>query len=88
MTQYLVLCHARTHPELIPNLGNIALLRIAGELGLIASDVAQDAIAAYRELRKKQHALRLQGADKARVPPEQMQTVIRSVRKLWDSVLG
>ncbi len=88
VTQYLVLCHASTHPRLIPNLGNIALLRIAGELGLITDDIARDAIAAYRELRKKQHALRLQGEDKARVPHQQMQTVIKSVRRLWEAVLG
>jgi [glutamine synthetase] adenylyltransferase / [glutamine synthetase]-adenylyl-L-tyrosine phosphorylase len=88
VTQYLVLCHARTHPELIPNLGNIALLGIAGRLGLIHEDVAQDAINAYRVLRKRQHALRLQGADKARVPLAEMQSVKTAVRTLWDAVLG
>src|SRR5690606_22877908 len=31
VTQYLVLCHSGTHPELVRNLGNIALLRLAGE---------------------------------------------------------
>ncbi|HAP24062.1 MAG TPA: bifunctional [glutamate--ammonia ligase]-adenylyl-L-tyrosine phosphorylase/[glutamate--ammonia-ligase] adenylyltransferase, partial [Achromobacter sp.] len=34
VTQYLVLCHARTHPVLVRNLGNIALLRLAAEAGL------------------------------------------------------
>lgn len=88
VTQYLVLCHARAHPALIPNLGNIALLGIAGQLGLIEQDVAQAAIEAYRTLRKRQHALRLQGADKARVPPTEMQAVRTAVRRLWESVLG
>ncbi len=88
VTQYLVLCYARTHPELIPNLGNIALLGIAGKLGLIEEDIAQGAIDAYRVLRKRQHALRLQGADKARVPPSEMQTVKSAVRRLWDAVLS
>ncbi|MCD8505559.1 MAG: bifunctional [glutamate--ammonia ligase]-adenylyl-L-tyrosine phosphorylase/[glutamate--ammonia-ligase] adenylyltransferase [Burkholderiaceae bacterium] len=88
VTQYLVLCHARTHPELIPNLGNIALLGISGRLGLISQDIAQGAIDAYRILRKRQHALRLQGAEKARVPPAEMQTVKTAVRRLWDAVLG
>jgi glutamate-ammonia-ligase adenylyltransferase len=88
VTQYLVLCHARTYPQLIPNLGNIALLGIASELGLIAPQTAQDAIEAYRVLRKRQHALRLQGADKARVDPAQMQPVKQAVRQLWDAVLG
>lgn len=88
VTQYLVLCHAHTHPELIPNLGNIALLGIAGKLGLIDQEIAQGAIDAYRVLRKRQHALRLQGADKARVAPAEMQAVKAAVRRLWDAVLG
>lgn len=88
VTQYLVLCHARTHRALIPNLGNIALLGIAAKLGLIDESVATAAIDAYRVLRKRQHALRLQGADKARVPPDQMHTVKTAVRTLWDAVLG
>jgi glutamate-ammonia-ligase adenylyltransferase len=88
VTQYLVLCHARTYPELIPNLGNIALLGIAGRLGLISREIADGAIDAYRVLRKRQHALRLQGADKARVAQSEMQTVKTAVRKLWESVLG
>lgn len=88
VTQYLVLRYAHAHPELIPNLGNIALLGITSRLGLIDDDIAQGAIDAYRVLRKQQHALRLQGADKARVPAKQMQTVKSAVRRLWDSVLG
>jgi glutamate-ammonia-ligase adenylyltransferase len=88
VTQYLVLRYARAHPELIPNLGNIALLGITSRLGIIDEDIAQGAIDAYRVLRKQQHALRLQGADKARVPPQHMQSVISAVRHLWDAVLG
>ncbi len=88
VTQYLVLLHARTHAELIPNLGNIALLGITSRLGLIGQEVADGAIAAYRVLRKQQHALRLQGADKARVPEAQLQDTIKAVRKLWDEVLA
>ena len=33
--QYLVLAHAHEHAALTRNAGNIALLRIAGELGLV-----------------------------------------------------
>ena len=33
--QYLVLAHAHRHPQLTGNLGNIALLKMAGGLGLI-----------------------------------------------------
>ena len=88
VTQYLVLRWARAHPELIPNLGNIALLGITSRLGLISNAMAQGAIDAYRVLRKQQHELRLQGAEKARVPPQQMRSTITAVRQLWDGVLG
>jgi glutamate-ammonia-ligase adenylyltransferase len=88
VTQYLVLRYARTQPALIPNLGNIALLRIASELGLIPMQLAMDASAAYRVLRKQQHALRLQGAERARINPEELSEARRAVRALWDAVLG
>ncbi|AWB33531.1 bifunctional [glutamate--ammonia ligase]-adenylyl-L-tyrosine phosphorylase/[glutamate--ammonia-ligase] adenylyltransferase [Orrella marina] len=88
VTQYLVLLHAHQHPELVPNLGNIALLRISGELGLIQSETAREAIEAYRVLRKRQHELRLQGQEKARVAPEELASVRLAVRTLWKEVLG
>jgi glutamate-ammonia-ligase adenylyltransferase len=70
--QYLVLAHAHRFPELTKNLGNIALLRMAGDLGLIGKELAVKAGDAYREFRRLQHALRLNGAQYARVPPEQV----------------
>jgi glutamate-ammonia-ligase adenylyltransferase len=88
VTQYLVLLHARKHPELIPNLGNIALLGRCGELGLIPKALAAQAIQAYRVLRKRQHALRLQGAERARVAPKEMQDTRQAVRSLWQTVLS
>lgn len=88
VTQYLVLLHAHRHPELVPNLGNIALLRISGELGLIRNETALGAIDAYRILRKRQHELRLQGQEKARVAPEELASVRLAVRTLWKEVLG
>lgn len=88
VTQYLVLLHAHQHPELIPNLGNIALLGICGELGLIPKALAADAIQAYRILRKRQHALRLQGAERARVAPSEMKQTRHAIQALWLSVLG
>ncbi|HEX6267890.1 MAG TPA: bifunctional [glutamate--ammonia ligase]-adenylyl-L-tyrosine phosphorylase/[glutamate--ammonia-ligase] adenylyltransferase [Burkholderiales bacterium] len=67
--QFLVLAHAHRFPELTKNLGNIALLGIAAELGLIGKETAENARRAYREFRRLQHALRLNGARYARVPP-------------------
>lgn len=88
VTQYLVLRYAAQEPALIPNLGNIALLGITSTLGLVPASVATEAITAYRSLRKKQHALRLQGAERARVSPQEMTRTRQAVRALWDSVLG
>lgn len=88
VTQYLVLCHARRHPVLLGNLGNIALLRLAAEAGLIPTDLALGAANAYREFRKRQHALRLQGAEKARVRSDELSEERAVVKQLWDTVIG
>ena len=81
--QFLVLAHARRFPGLTANLGNIALLRIAGELGLMPPALAEQAGNAYREYRRVQHALRLNGARYARVPPIDVQVHASAVRELW-----
>ncbi|KOQ23859.1 bifunctional [glutamate--ammonia ligase]-adenylyl-L-tyrosine phosphorylase/[glutamate--ammonia-ligase] adenylyltransferase [Achromobacter xylosoxidans] len=88
VTQYLVLSHAGTHPVLVRNLGNITLLRLAGEAGLIDPALAARAGDAYRTLRRVQHQLRMQGVEKARVAPDQLQAERTAVRELWDAVLG
>ncbi|MDO9025335.1 MAG: bifunctional [glutamate--ammonia ligase]-adenylyl-L-tyrosine phosphorylase/[glutamate--ammonia-ligase] adenylyltransferase [Zwartia sp.] len=88
VTQYLVLTQASRHASLIGNLGNIALLRLSGEAGLIHADLAARAGNAYRNLRRAQHQLRLQGADKARVPQDQLVPDRQAVRELWETVLG
>ena len=88
VTQYLVLCHARRHPVLLGNLGNIALLGLAAEAGLIPTELARGAADAYRAFRKRQHALRLQGAEKARVPSDELSGERAVVKKLWNTVIG
>jgi glutamate-ammonia-ligase adenylyltransferase len=88
VTQFLVLCHARAHPVLLRNLGNIALLRLAAEAGLIPTQLAARAADAYREFRKRQHALRLQGAEKARVSSSQLAEHRVAVSELWNTVIG
>ena len=67
MVQFLVLAYSHQCPSLIGNLGNIALLRIAGEMGLISVNAAQQVGDAYRLLRARQHRLRLDGAEKTRI---------------------
>ncbi len=85
--QYLVLRHCAAHPELADNVGNIALLLRAGTAGLIPADVAQAAADAYRELRSRQHAIRLSGANYARIPPAAVETIREAVKALWDQVM-
>ena len=57
-----VLAHAHAHPALTANLGNIALLRMAGERNLVPAPLADAAADAYREFRRVQHRVRLTGA--------------------------
>ena len=57
--QFLVLSAAEAHPELVPNVGNIALLLRAEAAGLLPAGIGQAAASAYRELRRVQHRARL-----------------------------
>ena len=86
--QTLVLLHAREHARLFDNLGNIALLRIAAEEGLVAGDLARAAGDAYRVFRKHQHALRLNNVEYARLPRQPVSAEIAAVQALWGQVLG
>ena len=86
--QTLVLLHAREHARLFDNLGNIALLRIAAEEGLVAGDLARAAGDAYRAFRKHQHALRLNNVEYARLPRQPVSAEIAAVQALWEQVLG
>ena len=52
IVQYLVLSHSGKHYELTGNLGNIALLHMAGALGLVPPDLATRVADAYREYRR------------------------------------
>ncbi|MCB5184574.1 bifunctional [glutamate--ammonia ligase]-adenylyl-L-tyrosine phosphorylase/[glutamate--ammonia-ligase] adenylyltransferase [Methylobacillus gramineus] len=86
IVQYLVLAHAETYPELTRNLGNIALLEMLGQLGLVNMSHAQRAAQAYRDYRRRQHAIRLQGENKARVPLQEVSEDVEAVRALWQEV--
>ena len=87
IVQYLVLGHAREFHELTGNKGNIALLGMAAQRGLIPADLAETVRNAYRDYRRLQHRLRLNG-DKARVAPDDMAERIAAVRELWRLVFG
>jgi glutamate-ammonia-ligase adenylyltransferase len=88
IVQYLVLGWSHRHAELTDNIGNLALLMLASELGMIAADEAAAARDAYRRFRQLQHALRLQGDKYARVDAAAIAGEIAAVNKLRQSVLG
>jgi glutamate-ammonia-ligase adenylyltransferase len=86
--QFLVLANACAHPALTRNAGNIALLRLAGDLGLAPPDRARAVADAYRDYRRQQHALRLSGARHARIDPERFAVQRDAVFALWRHVFG
>jgi len=86
IVQYLVLAHSRTHYVLTGNLGNIALLHMAGALGLIPAGLAQRVADAYRDYRRLQHRLRLNGAEFARVDRVSVAAHADATLALWKAV--
>ncbi|HEY8607560.1 MAG TPA: bifunctional [glutamate--ammonia ligase]-adenylyl-L-tyrosine phosphorylase/[glutamate--ammonia-ligase] adenylyltransferase [Noviherbaspirillum sp.] len=88
IVQFLVLREAARFPQLTADIGNIALLRLAGELGLVDAALAAKVADAYRRFRKLQHQIRLQGSDRARVDAERVAEDSGCVRELWEQVFG
>ncbi len=88
IVQYLVLLHAAQHPRLTGNLGNIALLRMCDELGLIPAGTGIAAGDAYREFRRRQHLARLQGIEEARAEFDDIAPHTEATTKLWQAVFG
>ncbi|MGA1177533.1 MAG: bifunctional [glutamate--ammonia ligase]-adenylyl-L-tyrosine phosphorylase/[glutamate--ammonia-ligase] adenylyltransferase [Burkholderiaceae bacterium] len=91
MVQVLVLRYSHQHPSLTDNIGNIALLHLSGQLGLIPTDLAAAVANAYRELRRQQHRLRLAGAASARLDLAQAPLIAQAqqdVCALWSAVFA
>jgi len=78
--QFLVLSQGASHPEFIPNVGNIALLQRAEAVGLLPAGVGDAAARAYRELRRAQH--------KARLNEEPTQVPLGAVLEHRDAILS
>ena len=85
--QFLVLSQSANHPELIPNVGNIALLQRAEAAGLLPAGVGQAAASAYRELRRHQHQARL-NEESTQVPQDQLVAERDAIVALWGHVFG
>jgi glutamate-ammonia-ligase adenylyltransferase len=86
MVQFLVLRHAAAHPELTGDIGNIALLKLCGQLGLIDAALAGQVANAYRLFRRLQHQIRLRGEERARVAVERISKERASVEALFAQV--
>ncbi len=85
--QFLVLSQSAQHPELRPNIGNIALLQRAEAAGLLPAGVGQAAAAAYRELRRHQHRARL-NEEPTSVPADELAAERAAIQALWSHVFG
>lgn len=88
IVQFLVLAHANQYLQLTQNIGNIGLLQMLAKLGLIKKQKARNVVAAYREYRRLQHVIRLQGESRARVALGDVQVQVAAVRDLWEEVFG
>ena len=88
--QTLVLAHGAHHPELLDNLGNIALLQRCESVGLLPAGVGVAAANAYRELRRVQHKARLDEQSTALDADAAAPLAAHrdAVRALWRAVFG
>ncbi|WP_421953784.1 bifunctional [glutamate--ammonia ligase]-adenylyl-L-tyrosine phosphorylase/[glutamate--ammonia-ligase] adenylyltransferase [Polaromonas sp.] len=87
VVQFLVLSQSAKHPELVQNIGNIALLQCAEAVGLLPQGVGQQAASAYRELRRVQHRARL-NEEPTQVDPPELQAERDAIKALWTAVFG
>ena len=85
--QYLVLAHAHKQPELLANVGNIALLQRAESQGLLPAPLGQTAARGYRELRRAQHRARLD-EQPTQFAPDQLIDERDAILALWRAVFG
>lgn len=86
LVQYLVLTHAKQHPQLTKNIGNIALLKSLASLEIISADLAEQVVNAYREYRQMQHTLKLQGITNNKVETSRVSQYVEPVTALWREV--
>jgi [glutamine synthetase] adenylyltransferase / [glutamine synthetase]-adenylyl-L-tyrosine phosphorylase len=85
--QLLVLAHSSANPQLLDNVGNIALLQRAEAAALLPRGVGVAAADAYRELRRAQHRARLD-EQPTQFPIEALAAPRDAVLALWAAVFG
>ena len=85
IVQYLVLSESAQHPELIGNVGNIALLERAEKAGLLPGGVGHASADAYRELRRLQHHARL-NEEAPQVASSSIAPQRAAILALWEAI--
>jgi glutamate-ammonia-ligase adenylyltransferase len=86
MVQYIVLAYGHQYPQLTADIGNLALIKLAGELNLIPVDIAGQTNTLYRTLRQTQHRMRLNNMAPCRVGQDEIDT--SACKKLWRILFG
>jgi [glutamine synthetase] adenylyltransferase / [glutamine synthetase]-adenylyl-L-tyrosine phosphorylase len=86
MVQYIVLAYAHQYPDLSANIGNLALLKLAGKLGLVPVGIAGQTGMIYRTLRQTQHRMRLNNLSPCRIEHGEIET--SASRELWGILFG
>lgn len=87
VVQYLILAHAHRDAQLLQNYGNIALLSIAAELGLLDIELAENSRIAYRFYRQQQHNTRLRD-EVSTVVDAQLLAHYETGKELWTQVFS
>jgi len=82
VVQFLILSHAWSHPELLENQGNIALLKLSQNLNLLIDGVGDPAANAYRRLRQLQHQARLAESN-LMYKKDELMPEIQAIQNLW-----
>jgi glutamate-ammonia-ligase adenylyltransferase len=85
--QFLVLSQGHLHPELLANVGNIALLQRAQECGLLSAPLGENSSRAYRALRQIQHTARL-NEEPTQVEASSVDAERTAGLALWTAVFG
>ncbi len=86
LTQYLVLCHSRQHPELLQYPDNMRILESIEAVGLLTPEEVETLSQAYLAYRSETHIQALQNVE-GKVPGDQFAAERRAVRQIWHKVL-
>lgn len=85
MVQYIVLAHARDHPELTTYSDNIRILEIAGDCEVLGRDDADQLTWAYTALRAEMHQ-HMMDMDDASLDEEIMKSYREAVNRIWEQM--